>query len=137
VQKAVKFIILILISSPLALLLAQCHFGDLLPVLMSKKIWLNDDENLVKQRIRQVIPDGSSIAEAKNVLQLNGFKCGYHKDSEPVDTIETTRTSKDADYLFCYLEISRVVCARTYKPFIYYNNEIVTHVDIKLGGWCL
>jgi hypothetical protein len=105
--------------------------------VLGKKIWLNDDEKLFQQKIRHRVPVGISITEAKNLLQLNGFKCGYHKNSKPVDTIETDINIKDADYLFCYLEVSRLVCARTYKPFIYYKNEIVTNVNAAIGGWCL
>lgn len=132
-----KCVIPLLIATPLALLLAQCGVGSLFPLLVGKKIWLSNDEDVLKQEIGHHIHTGSSIAEAKNVLHLNGFRCGYQKSSEPVDSIETNRSSKDADYLFCYLEISQLVCAKTYKPVIYYKNETVTNIDAAVGGWCL
>lgn len=136
-QKRISLVLLTLIAISVTLLLTECHVGKLTPILMGKKIWLNDDENLMKNEIRKIIPEGSSITEAQNILQLNGYQCGYFKESDAVDTIESNRTSKDADYLFCYLQISRLVCAQTYKPSIYYKDERVTQVDIKLGGWCL
>ena len=136
-QKSIKIVVLTLISISATLFLAQCHFGKLSPVLVGKKIWLNNDEDLMKQEIRKVIPEGSSIAEAKNILQLNGYLCGYRDDSDAAEPLDTTRTSEDADYLLCYLEVSRFLCVQTYKPAVYYTNARVTRVDINLGGWCL
>jgi len=132
-----RCVIPVLIATPLALLLAQCSAGSLFPVLVGKKIWLSNDEDVLKQGIRHHIRVGSSIAEAKNILHLNGFSCGYQKKSEPVVSIETNRSSKDGDYLFCYLEVSQLVCAKTYKSMIYYKNETVTNIDAAIGGWCL
>ena len=136
-QKSIKLLLLTLISISCTLFLAQCHFGKLSPILVGKKIWLNNDEDLMRKEIRKVIPEGSSIADSKGILQANGYECHYLKESDSANVFETNRASKDADYLFCYLEVSRLVCTQTYKPSIYYKNEIVTHTDIKLGGWCL
>jgi hypothetical protein len=131
-------IIAVLIGSSLVLLIAQCIVGNLQLAIIGKKIWLNDDNSLLRQEVRHHIPIGSSITDANSLLILNGFKCRYTKNSDsPSDDWNTIRTSKDGDYLFCYLEVSRLVCATTYKPFIYYKNEIVTNVDTAVGGWCL
>ncbi len=136
-KQNLKVITLSLTITPLVLLFAQCTIGNPLPLLAGKKIWLNDNKDRLTQEVRRHVAVGSSIGEAKDLLQFNGFQCSYHKTSEDVTVIETNRTSKDGDYLFCFLEKSGLVCATTYKPFIYYKNDSVTSVDAAIGGWCL
>jgi hypothetical protein len=71
-SKPGKFVIPILVATPLLLLLAQCSYGDLRPILIGKKIWIEDDNAPLQQSIRGKIPVGSSITEARNILEVNG-----------------------------------------------------------------
>lgn len=136
--KLKKFAVPTIIAASIALLLAQCSVGNLLPAIVGKKIWLSDDESTLKQEVRRRIPVGSSISDAKFSLQLNGFECSYQKDSDSGASIETKRTtSKEADYLYCDAESHRLICIRTYTSFVRYKNETVTNVDAAIGGWCL
>jgi hypothetical protein len=75
--KLKKFVIPLLISTPLVWLLAQCSVGSLLPIAVGKKIWLNRNSAILNNEIRQIIPIGSSIASAKQLLEFNGFQCVY------------------------------------------------------------
>lgn len=107
-------------------------FRDQHPTIPWKEIAGMRD--VITQEVRRHISSGSSIEEARNLLRLNGFKCGYHKTSEPVDTVETSRTSQDGDHLFCYLKISRLIYAETYQPSIQYKDGRVTDVNAYVGG---
>jgi hypothetical protein len=137
-QRLKKLILPSIIISLILLFVAQCSVGRLPPVLIGKKVWLIHDQNFLREEIRRLIPVGSSITDAKWLFEFNGFECVYTKDSElPSFKRDKQRSSKDGDYLFCYLEVSMLVCAETFKPFVYYKNEIVTDVDAAVGEWCL
>jgi hypothetical protein len=130
-SKPGKFVIPMLVATPLLLLLAQCSYGDLRPILIGKKIWLRDENAPLEQAIRGQIPVGSSIAEARKILELNGYVCADRKNSSFANTNEV------ADYLGCQLQASRLVCVRTNNAAIYYKSEVVTEIATSIGGWCL
>jgi hypothetical protein len=137
-SKSQKFIIPILVATPLLLLLAQCSYGDLRPILIGKKIWLEDDNAPLEQAIRGLIPVGSSITEARNILELNGYVCENPKEAEPGELSKITEIRENANYLlFCQVEGSRFICVRTNKSFVYYKHQTVTKIDAGIGGWCL
>jgi hypothetical protein len=92
-SKPGKFVIPLLVATPLILLLAQCSYGDLRPILIGKKIWLENENAPLEQSIRGQIPVGSSITEARKILELNGYVCVDRKNSSFVNT------NKVADYL--------------------------------------
>ncbi|MGG6266978.1 hypothetical protein ACQ4M3_30825 [Leptolyngbya sp. AN03gr2] len=135
-EQKLRFITLSLTIASLVFLLAQCSIGNPLPVLVGKKIWLGGGENRLKKELRQHISVGSSIGDAKNLLQFNGFRCSYHGTPEQATPINPL--IKERDYLFCYIETPDLfICSKSYKPFIYYRDNKVTNVDAAIGGWCL
>lgn len=132
-----RFAVPTLVISPLLLMLSYLAFGNPVPMLIGKKIWLSDQLDRLKAAVLQVIPVGSSVINAKAILEFNGFECVYTKDSDSSDDWDKNRTSKDGDLLFCIKTRSLVVCARTYKPLIHYKNDVTTHVEAFVGGYCL
>ena len=134
-QKRKKFVIRILIVSPLVLLLAQCSIGNVLPVMIGKKIWLVNDPGTLREEVRRNVLVGSSITNAKWILELNGFECSYTK--EPIDVWDIKRTSKDEYYLSCGQSQSYIVCNITYVSTVRYINDKVTSVEASTSSYCL
>jgi hypothetical protein len=133
-SKPGKFVIPMLVATPLLLLLAQCSYGDLRPIPIGKKIWLKGDEVLLKQEIRRQILIGSSIADARNILELNGFTCAAAKEANRGESSNTNKTHEEADDLLrCQLSVSQFLFLTTYSSSIHSKNGIVTEVDASLG----
>ena len=79
-----KFVTPILIATPLVWLLFQC--SNPLPAIIGKKIWLGTDSTdsvALRDEVRRIVPIYSSIASAKWLLEINGFRCEYRKGSDP------------------------------------------------------
>jgi hypothetical protein len=139
-QKTSKIIIPIVIT--LAWLLAQFSIGNLLPIAVGKKIWLSNDENILKQNVSNHIAAESSVADAKGLLELNGFECiyGMGTNLEPengwgADELDKNRLLKDGEYLICYLEVSRLLYGEKYRLAIRYKNKAVVNVNARIEKW--
>lgn len=136
-QKPRKLIQSILITIPLIFLLSQCSIGNLLPILIGRKIWLSNISIDLKNEIRRNVKAKSSITDAKWILEFNGFKCSFKKDSESANAWNVKERSKDGDYLLCSQMQSYIICAKTYTVAIYYIKGEVTDVDAATGEYCL
>jgi hypothetical protein len=134
-SKPGKFVIPLLVATPLILLLAQCSYGDLRPIPIGKKIWLKGDKVLFQQEVRRQILIGSSIADARNILELNSFKCAATKEAKPGESSKTDKAHGDTDdRLYCDLNVSGILFLTTYSSSIYSKNGIVTEVDASFSS---
>jgi hypothetical protein len=139
-QKTSKIIISIVIA--LAWLLAQFSIGNLLPIVVGKKIWLSNDENTLKQNVGNHIAAGSSVADAKGLLEVNGFECiyGMQTNLDPengwgLGELDKYRLSKDGEYLICYLGVSRLLYGKKYRLAIPYKHEAIIDVNARIEKW--
>ncbi len=73
-----------------------------------------------------MIPIGSSIMNAKWLLEFNGFQCDYKKASDPTD-----------GYLSCEQTQSYLVCAITYKTAVMSVKNAVSRIESSTGNYCL
>lgn len=122
-----KFVTPILIATPLVWLLIYC--SNPLPAIIGKKIWLTTDSTdsiALRDEVRRVIPIGSSITNAKWLLEINGFRCKYRQSSDPTD-----------GYLACDQTQSYLVCAITYRTAVMYLKNVVIRVEASTGSYCL
>jgi hypothetical protein len=131
-SKPGKLVIPMLVATPLLLLLAQCRYGDLRPILIGRKIWLGGDNIPFQQEVRRQIPIGSSITEARNILELNGFRCAEAKRGESSKSNKTNGATEAL--LRCQLTVSHLpLFITTYSSSIDYKNGIVTEVDANFS----
>lgn len=70
----------VLITALIARLLVQSNIGSLPPIVVGNKIlvvgnkiWLKDHADALEKEVRRNIPVGSSIASARERLELNGL----------------------------------------------------------------
>jgi hypothetical protein len=134
-SKPGKFVIPMLVATPLLLLLAQCSYGDLRPIFIGKKIWLRGDKIGFQQEIRRQIPIGSSITEARNTLELNGFTCAAAKEAKRGESSKNNKTHGATEALLrCQFTVSHLpLFITTYSSSIDYKNGIVTEVDANFS----
>lgn len=138
--KLKKFVKPLLIATPLVWLLAQCSVGNLLSIAIGKKIWLSNDSSDstdLRNQVRQMLPIGSSITDAKWLLELNGFECEYMKSSTSASVWDTKKTSKDGDVLSCGCRQTYIVCVINHGVGVHYINDKVTSADASIGSYCL
>ena len=82
---------------------------------------LAEDEAVVRQEILKLIPVGSSVAVAENVMAQNGFECSMQRD-------------KDGHYLYCDRKKSKDAFVGTrWQVLLHYADDSVTDVSVSVG----
>jgi hypothetical protein len=111
-------------------------------MVVGKKIWLSADEKTLEQTVRNHVPVGSPVVDAKELLEFNGFECiyGMGTELEPengwgTDQLGKNRLRKDGKYLICYLEISRLLEGKKYRLAMPYKNDAIINVYTQAQKW--
>jgi hypothetical protein len=119
----------------------RCVWADELAAIpVNRRIVLSNEPNIFRQELMKHISVGSSVTEARALLEQNLFSCAYLKSADEAtdcSTFDPKSPIEGNDNLFCFRQTNKVFCATTYKPSIAYDRGKVTKVDAYIGGWCL
>jgi len=110
---------------------------------VANKIKFHEDPDRMEEEIRHHVPIGSSIADAKTVMEQNGFKCEYIQNG----TYSEVRNSEDApggtrqtvhrnvDFLYCDCSKSTgMFVSRRWQVSIEHQDENVKSVSVSIGS---
>lgn len=110
------------------MILRFCYFGILIVFLIGcqtgrtmNSIKLTDNEYLTTQEILRHVPAGSSVNDAKHLMEKNGFECSFEGDTK-------------GTYLYCDIHKSMdPLVTRRWQVIIRYQNENVTSISVTTG----
>jgi hypothetical protein len=91
------------------------------------KIQMHDDAKSLKEEVLQKVPIGSSIQDAKPIMEENGFRCEMYKNGSFYETQENDPEGKGKIY---HENADFLLCAKEGKPFQYVFREwrvIIVH----------
>ena len=109
--------------------------------ITTNKIKFYDDSDLMEQEILRFIPIGSSIEQAKKIMEQNRFKCEYMENS----TFSRVRYDENApgrirqtvypnvDFLYCDISKGFLIVERRWQSCIAYEDKKVTMVSVFTG----
>lgn len=123
------------------LTLAVC-LGLLLIFLGTKagKMRFHEDPDLMEQEILHHTPIGSPIADAKIIMEQNGFKCEY-REKETFAEVRYDKNApgrlrqtvyEDVDSLYCDISKGFIV-ARRWQASLVHKERLVTEVSVSTG----
>lgn len=126
-----RSIIFLLIS--INLLFAQSATGGI-------KIKFHDNPDVMEQEILKVIPLGTSITEAKKIMEKNGFICELVENGAFSDIRHDSNTPgrirqkiyKNIDFLYCDISKGFVVARRWQASLVYEDNQ-VKQIGVSTG----
>lgn len=93
------------------------------------KINLSENPEEVKRSILKVIPPGSDINRAKIIMEKNGFKCSFVKDSSFADK---NSIYQHIDFLYCDIEKGFIV-GRRWQVAVVVKNSLVSEIFVSTG----
>ncbi len=128
-QKLPKFLFLLLVGIILSITLSIAS------KLVANKIKFHEDPDLMKEEILSYISIGSPIADAKEVMEQNGFTCEYMENETHGTTEENLRFN--VDFLYCDfskpLLSKALVVSRRWQVVIEHQDESVESVFVSTG----
>ncbi|MDY6785132.1 MAG: hypothetical protein SW833_21745 [Cyanobacteriota bacterium] len=94
----------------------------------------------MEQEIQRFIPLGSSVTEAREIMESNGFECDYIEDRRftrergSPDSPGTGRTIiyESIDYLYCDISKGFIV-SRRWQVAIIHEDRQVTLIAVSTG----
>lgn len=93
------------------------------------KINLTDNPHEVRESIMKLIPAGTDINRAKKVMETNGFRCSFKKDSSFADK---DKLYEHIDFLYCDLERG-CLTGRRWQVAIVIKNSLVEKILVSTG----
>lgn len=93
------------------------------------KIELGGNPEKVKNSILKIIPVGSNINNARILMEKNGFKCIFMKDSS---FSESGKVYDNIDFLYCDLEKGFII-GRRWQVAIIIKDLSVSEVLVSTG----
>ncbi|HLP88451.1 MAG TPA: hypothetical protein VK184_07655 [Nostocaceae cyanobacterium] len=97
------------------------------------------DPDIMEQEISRFIPTGTSIVEAKKIMERNRFKCEYSEKDTFARTREVPDTSvpeaiffRNVDFLLCNHSKGFIV-TQDWIVGIFHENGLVTNVAVNYG----
>jgi hypothetical protein len=104
------------------------------------KIQMHDDAKSMKEEVMKKVPIGSSIPDAKRIIEENGFSCEMYKNGSFTEMQENDPEGKrniyhdNADFLFCGKEGKPFQYVfREWRVIMVHKNEVVS--DIFVNTW--
>jgi hypothetical protein len=118
---------------------------DLSPLFSSvsqKNIKIKLDNRIasLKQEIKKHIPTGTTIEDARRIMEANGFKCQLMERSffaEREEDDHPLPVHSDIDFLYCDKEKGGLFCDRRWQVAIVHEHGIVSDVFVSIGRICL
>jgi hypothetical protein len=104
-----------------------------------ERINLSSDIRRTKEEIIKLIPVGSSIKSAQEVMQKNGFNCQMmlNRPFAEMDESGTNNIYRKIDFLYCDRQGFGIVCRPRWQVAIVQNNAVVKDVFVSYGRVCL
>lgn len=105
-----------------------------------RKIRLVKSAKDTKQGILKKIPIGSSIEEAQNIMEANGFICKKKEGGafSEQDNDGKATIHKGIDYLYCDKEMPESpYCVRRWQVAIVDSNGVVSDILVSTGLICV
>jgi hypothetical protein len=103
-------------------------------------IRMHDDAKSMKEEVLKKVPIGSSIPDAKRIIEENGFSCEMYKNGSFTEMQENDPEGKrniyhdNADFLFCGKEGKPFQYVfREWRVIMVHKNEVVS--DIFVNTW--
>jgi hypothetical protein len=97
-----------------------------------------DNPDEMEQEILRYIPIGSSIADAKIMMERNRFNCTYSENEtfvrERGSQSNFRQTLYKGDHLYCFRERRVLLSYQKWQASIVYKNKHVTAVYVS-AGW--
>lgn len=128
---------------PLRFLVMCLVFQTFGCLAMTPKFKFHEEPDLMEQEIMRVIPLGSSISEAKKIMEGNGFKCEYvekgsfvreRDDSNAPGRVRQT-SYEGIDYLYCDQSRGFIVSRRWQAAIVHEDSKVtVVAVSTALTG---
>lgn len=115
-----------------ALPLLFCHVEE-------KKMKMHKKIGAMKQEIEKYIRIGSSIENAKQIMERNGFKCRFVERgsfAEMGDDERFVRRHDNADFLHCDKEKGGFICSRRWQVAIVHKDGIVSDIFVSISQTC-
>jgi hypothetical protein len=104
------------------------------------KIRMHDDAKSMKAEVLQKVPIGSSIQDAKPIMEENGFRCEMHNNGGFVERQENDPSGKgsilhdNADFLLCGKRGTPFLSVfREWIVIIVHKNEVVSDIFVNTG----
>ena len=106
----------------------------------SVRIRMYDDKKSMKEELLKFVPVGSSVQDAKRIMEENGFACEMYTNDSSIETFENdplserTITHDNAD--FCYCDKRRTpfqLVAREWKVMVVHKNNVVSDIYVNTG----
>jgi len=93
------------------------------------KIILNDNPYDLRESIIKIIPPGTGIEKAGDVMAINGFTCSVLRDSSFAGS---DRVYEHIDFLYCSIEKGFPV-SRRWQAAMVLKNSAVAEVYVSTG----
>ena len=99
---------------------------------------MHDDAKSTKEEILKKVPIGSSIQDAKRIMEENGFKCKmytnatFYEDQENDPEGKGEIVHENTDHLLCHKEgASFLYVYREWSVVIVHKNNVVSDIFVK------
>ncbi|MFY9571093.1 MAG: hypothetical protein WAV20_06840 [Blastocatellia bacterium] len=104
-----------------------------------KKMKMHKNVKVMKQEIENQIPIGSSIKDAKRIMEANAFKCKLEERgsfAEMGDDERFVRRHDNADFLYCDKEKRGFICSRRWQVAIVHKDTVVSGIFVSISQNC-
>lgn len=124
---------IILLVLFLAVSLVVCHAAQ-------KRMKMHNNEKAMKQEIAKQISIGSTIEDARRIMEANGFKCELMERASFADKDHDGRivSRRNLDFLWCDKEKGTwFFCDRRWQVVIVHERGIVNEIVVAISQTCM
>src|SRR5436305_5123993 len=95
-----------------------------------KKIEMHNSPKAMQQELEKKIPIGSSIIDAQQILQANGFACSMKNQQSFIEVNDKNAVveHKNIDFLFCDKQDRLLINARFWQVAVVHQNNLVSAI---------
>jgi hypothetical protein len=126
------------IANARKILLAMCLLFIIVWCNPITEMYFYDNPDEMEQEILRYIPIGSSITNAKMVMERNRFNCTYSENEtfirERRNQGNFSQTLHKGDHLYCFRERGFLIAYQKWQASIVYTNKRVTAIYVS-AGW--
>ncbi|NEO84148.1 MAG: hypothetical protein F6J87_07835 [Spirulina sp. SIO3F2] len=134
IKKSVMSIIFLILLAPISISLSSCAKNQ------TKQLDIYEDPDLMEEEIGRLIPLGSSVEQARKVMELSGFECEYFENGSfaRVRNAHDSPGGMDATYydgvdgLYCQFHRGVFVETR-WQSLIAHEEGKVTVIAVSVG----